>query len=387
MSIKTPAAPTAGNDKLVAKRTSGKSAPFKSFLMGGFECSTHRIRTGQRLDLIASTRHDEFAEADYGRLLDIGIATARDGLRWHLIDSEPFKYDFSSLEQQVRAVRSTGIQIIWDYFHYGYPDDIDILSDQFVERFAAFSTAATEYLVSQLGSELIFCPVNEISFFSWAAGRAGIFYPFSKIRAASIKRQLVKCVIASVTAVQKICPDVRWMLTEPAIHVVPAKGASKQGAARYRAAQFEALDMIDGRRHPELGGSQRFLDLIGLNYYTHNQWTQPGRRPIKRTHPLYVPPHLIFADFYKRYERPMLIAETGIEDDLRADWFRYVADETRTAIEKGVPLHGLCLYPITNHPGWEDSRHCHNGLWDYANDSGERPVHEPLAQAINEFKL
>src|SRR5207248_684233 len=120
-------------------------------------------------------------------------------------------------------------QIIWDYFHYGYPDDIDILSDQFVERFTAFSTAATEYLMSELGPELVFCPVNEISFFSWAAGRAGIFYPFSKTRATTIKRQLVRCVIASVAAVQQICPNARWMLTEPAIHVVPAKGATKQG--------------------------------------------------------------------------------------------------------------------------------------------------------------
>src|SRR5947208_8792110 len=98
MSTKTPVATAAGHDNLVSKRMPAKGAPFKSFLMGGFECSTHRIRTGRRLDLIHSTRHDEFAEADYARLLDIGIATARDGLRWHLIDAEPFKYDFSSLE-------------------------------------------------------------------------------------------------------------------------------------------------------------------------------------------------------------------------------------------------------------------------------------------------
>src|SRR5688572_22287922 len=75
--------------------------PFKSFFMGGFECSTHRDARGRRLDLIASTRHDEFAEADYTRLLDRNIRTCRDGLRWHLIEKEPFRYDFSSLESQV----------------------------------------------------------------------------------------------------------------------------------------------------------------------------------------------------------------------------------------------------------------------------------------------
>ena len=77
--------------------------PFKSFLMGGFECSTHRIRSGRRLDMIAATRHDQFAEKDYTRLLNLGMGTARDGLRWHLIETEPYKYDLSSLEAQARA--------------------------------------------------------------------------------------------------------------------------------------------------------------------------------------------------------------------------------------------------------------------------------------------
>ena len=73
--------------------------------MGGFECSTHRNRSGRRLDMIAATRHDEFAEQDYQRLLDLGIQTARDGVRWHLIETEPGKYDFASLERQAGCSR------------------------------------------------------------------------------------------------------------------------------------------------------------------------------------------------------------------------------------------------------------------------------------------
>ena len=79
----------------------------------------------------------------------------------------------------------------------------------------------------------------------------------------------------------------------------------------------------------------------------------------------------------------MIIAETGIEDERRPEWFTYIAGETKAARELKVPLNGLCLYPIVNHPGWEDSRHCHNGLWDYADDSGSRNIYEPLADAIN----
>ena len=48
--------------------------------------------------------------------------------------------------------------------------------------------------------------------------------------------------------------------------------------------------------------------------------------------------------------------------------FRYVMDEVNAAIQEGVPIEGVCLYPILNHPGWDNDRHCPNGLWGY-NDS------------------
>jgi len=52
------------------------------------------------------------------------------------------------------------------------------------------------------------------------------------------------------------------------------------------------------------------------------------------------------------------------------------------AKEKGVPVEGICLYPIVNHPGWDDERHCHNGLWCYPDESGSREMYEPLAAEI-----
>lgn len=358
---------------------------FQSYLMGGFECSTHKKRGGTRLDLIASTRHDEFAEADYTRLLEIGMRTARDGVRWHLIEGEPYDYDFSSLEKQVAAMRKTGIQIIWDIFHYGFPDDLDIFSEEFIERFARFSAAVAEYLRVETDGTLFLCPVNEISFFSWIAGDVGGFYPFARKRGKELKRQLVRATIHSIDAIRETVSDVRFVQTDPAIHVTTGRNdqIAKRRAENYRRAQFEAFDMLCGKSAPELGGAPEYLDILGLNYYFHNQWFYPNRRKIMRGHELYRPLHDILAEFHARYDRPLLIAETGIEDDERADWFRFVCEQSRIAREKGVPLEGVCLYPIANHPGWEDNRHCHNGLWDYADDHGSREAHAPLAEEIN----
>ena len=56
--------------------------------------------------------------------------------------------------------------------------------------------------------------------------------------------------------------------------------------------------------------------------------------------------------------------------------------EVLTAIAVGVPVEGVCLYPIVNHPGWDDDRHCHNGMFDYAEASGRREVFQPLADEV-----
>jgi hypothetical protein len=59
-----------------------------------------------------------------------------------------------------------------------------------------------------------------------------------------------------------------------------------------------------------------------------------------------------------------------------------VCEQTTIAASNGVDINGVCLYPIVNHPGWADDRHCHNGLWDYTDDSGHREIFEPLAAEI-----
>lgn len=357
---------------------------FASYLMGGFECSTHRNFKNRRVDVIETTRHDRFAEQDYERLLSIGIQTARDGVRWHLIEKEPFRYDFSSLENQARAAAKTGIQIIWDFFHYGYPDDLDIFSPAFIERFAAFSLATAEFLKDKTNQTLFICPTNEISFFVWIAGEIGGFYPFARQRGDDMKRQLIRATIAAIDTIRERFPDTRFVQTDPAIRVAPSDETKQTiiDAANFHQAQFHALDMQIGKSEPEIGGADRYLDVIGVNYYFNNQWQHPSGQRIFRHHKNYQPFHEILESVYARYKKPLFIAETGIENEARAEWFRYICEQTKIAASNGVPIHGICLYPVVNHPGWDDDRHCHNGLWDYADDAGEREIYEPLAEEI-----
>jgi hypothetical protein len=354
---------------------------FNSFWQAGFECSTHLLKNGRRLDLVTSTGHDRFADQDFARLREVGILTAREGLRWHVIEARPGQYDFTSAQRILDAAQGQGIQIIWDLLHFGWPGGLDIFSPPWIESFGDFAFAFARTLREQAREAAFVAPINEISFFSWAGGDTGYLNPFATGRGAELKGQLVRGAIRASKALLAELPRVRLVSPEPVIHIAgdPARPEDVRQAAEYRSAMFEAWDMLAGRAQPELGGKEDYLDIIGVNYYDRNQWWNFGKT-IWRHEPAYRPFREILAEVYQRYRRPVFVSETGTEDDDRPEWLAYVADEVRGAMRAGADLHGICLYPILNHPGWDDDRHCCNGLWDYPGPSGERKRFEPLAK-------
>ena len=356
---------------------------FKSFLMGGFECSTHKRRDGIRLDVIAATGHDQHAAADYRQLANHGLRTVRDGMRWHLIEQRRGQLDFASLLPMVQAARDTNTQVIWDLFHYGWPNWIDVWAPGFAERFAAFARAVATVLRDESDDVPWWCPVNEISFFAWIAGDVGGFNPFAHGRGGELKVQLVRAAIAATEALREVDPRARFICAEPLICVFPKspKPGDTAAAAAYTEAQFEAVDMLTGRLRPDLGGQPHYLDHYGANYYVANQW-RDGGSTIPPGHHDYRALQYLLADIHARYGCPLLVAETGTEGGFRAAWLHYVADQVAAAIAAGVPVNGLCLYPILSHPGWDDERRCPNGLFDASHAAADRAADPALAAEL-----
>lgn len=371
-------------DEVIAERRPAlPTSVFQSFFQGGFECSTHRRRDGTRLDIIASSQHDQHAEADYRQLADLGLRTVRDGFRWHRIETAPGVYDWSSILPMLRAAGGTGTQVIWDLLHYGWPDDIDIWRPQFVDRFAGFAGAAAR-IVKEAGDGVpFFCPVNEISFTAWGGGDAGYLNPFGNGRGFELKVQLARAAIAAMHAILDVDPRARFVHCDPAINVVTAPERPHEfwAAEGHRQAQYQGWDMLAGLTWPQLGGAPHLLDIVGVNYYSNNQWVHGGPT-LDRAHPDYRPLHRLLMEIHGRYGRPMLLAETGIEFDDRPEWLAYVAGELTQARRKGVPVEGLCLYPILNHFGWDDNRACQNGLLEHRFDGTKRDIYRPLADEL-----
>ncbi|MER9876656.1 beta-glucosidase [Mesorhizobium sp. M0195] len=365
-----------------ARRPTAGSSGFDSFFMAGFECSSHRRADGARLDLIRATSHDIHAHADYRRCAELGLRTIRDGLRWHLIETAPGVFDWSSWTSAIEAAQAAGVQIIWDIFHYGSPDHIDQGGPGFIKAYVRFAAEAVRVHRSATGVAPLVCPINEISFFAWAV-EVGYFPRVGPNKRGWFKRHLVRAAVAGVRAMREAEPGCRFIWAEPLIHIAPRDRThpERRRAENARQGQFEAYDMLIGRVEPDLGGSEDVVDVIGLNFYPHNQWYLNGPT-IPMGHHEYRALSELLVEVAERYKKPMFIAETGAEGSGRPAWLHYVCDEVRDATSLGAPVQGICLYPVTAYPGWDNSRHAEVGLFSTIHADGSRTVRKPLADEL-----
>ncbi len=344
-----------------------------------------RLDTGKRVDTIAHSAHDARAESDYRLLRACGMRTARDALRWHLIETAPGIYDWSSFRPMLRAADRAGVEVIWDLCHFGLPDHIDAWAADTPERFAAFAAAAARVFRSETDAAPSWCPVNEMSYWAFAGGTRGHIHPLDRWRGAEWKRQLARMAVSAARAVREIDPRARLVHPDPVIHITAETPSQRDDAERHRALMFESWDMVGGRRDHDLGGGPDCLDTVGVNFYANNQWFHHGRT-IERGEPAYRPFRAILAEVWARYGRPILVTETGAEAWRGPPWLRAIAVEIRAAMDAGIPVVGCCLYPVMDYPGWTDDRHCRCG--PIAIDAGwtERRLDPAMLEALAEAR-
>ena len=361
---------------------------FRSFYLAGFECATGYNMHGEWIDQIAATAHDLHCDADYARLREVGIHAVREAIRWPLVERHG-RYDFTSVEPFIAAARRHGCEVIWDLFHYGYPDDVDVFAPQFPERFAAYCHAAACFVREQMDGVCYFTPINEPSYFAWAAGEVGRFAPHAQRRGSELKRALAQAAILGIAAIRCACAAARIVNIDPICRVVPANSttAAIEHARRFNEEWvFEYWDMVSGRLAPELGGSPEHLDIVGLNYYWTNQW-QVGMEglPLAEDDPRRIPLAELVRSAWRRYGTEVLITETSALGEARAPWIHELSLLAEELLDEGIPLRGICLYPILSMPEWHArDQWARMGLWDLEQEQSllARKACEPMLQAL-----
>jgi mannose-6-phosphate isomerase-like protein (cupin superfamily) len=173
---------------------------------------------------------------------------------------------------------------------------------------------------------------------------------------------------------------------DPLIRLVPARPGEDE-AARVRdfneRVVFEGWHMLQGAVEPSLGGRPDFLTVAGMNVYRLCQWELDNEGSFLGTNdPRWTPINVMLADAWQRLGVPLIIGETGELGPNRAGWLRYLLAEVEVARAAGVPVLGVCWYPIVSTPDWQDPTTLFAGGWWDSVARGNRLVRVPYEPVL-----
>ena len=95
----------------------------------------------------------------------------------------------------------------------------------------------------------------------------------------------------------------------------------------------------------------------------------------------------ILATIYQRYSRPLVISETGSHGEFRPGWWELVLSEIEDARKSGIPISGVCAYPILDKPSALHFLWPQSGIWDFdpVDPSFRRIPHIPTLDIIKKY--
>jgi hypothetical protein len=371
-----------------AERAQRIAHGLRSSMLAGFNSSSHRSRRGMRIDQAVLTAHDRYGALDYARVHSLGIRTVAESARWPVVETRAWRYDFSPLVPWLRAARRLDMEIVWTLLDGSWPAELAPMGTAFVRRFAMFARAFARFLSAESDRAPLIVPVQEITARAWLGGELAQAEPYLEDRGFELQVLLVRAAIAAADGVRDVIPQARILCVEPLFHVAPAPDHPEDvdAAQAVAARQFAALDMLSGRAWPQLGGSPRHFDLLGVTVYPNSQWYYRGPKypgpPLEPGAPGWRPLRDQLASLASRYERPVVIAGTGRGGVLGPAWLRYVCREARGAMLAGVTVPCVGIAPILDcEPAPGEHRPVH-GVWGPPDAAGRRSTDVILAEEI-----
>jgi hypothetical protein len=322
-----------------------------------------RRRRGQIefFDEVAETGHNLALEQDWMlcRTL-LGCVRQRDAARWWLTNPAPGLFDWSWLD---RLATIGGQELILDYWHYGYPhwvDEATFLSQRFVEYAAAYAGA-----VARRYPQIIYhCPCNEIRVAADLMG-SPVWRPWLEGQRAVVFEQITRATIAMSWAIKHANPHARIVTAEPINS--PSEGGYDEHCAPY--------DALLGRSHPEWGGAESLVDVIGVNHYIE---PDNGRVPLRT----------ILVDLRQRYPNKLLwITEASNRNAV--GYLCYILHETLQANHMGARVAGITQAPVICSTPWTGERRMARGgllKWSMADPSKTRSLIDGAERALRRFR-
>ena len=336
-------------------------------LIGAFE-STYQPAFDA--DVLETTGHVARWRDDIAMLAELGISRVRYPVRWHRIEAIQGTHDWAWTDEVLGTLTDAGIAPIVDLVHHtSYPAWLTAgFAD---ERFGDAYLAYCEAFARRYPDTTEYTLLNEPFSTLFLGGHEAIWPPYTRGIDAFVT--LLRNVLPAFTQASRMFGE----LLPDALHVYTDTcerhtGKGEEGQARAALAnerRFFVHDAFLGRLDPDnaytreiiaAGGESLLelapgtIDVLGLDYYSHNQWHYgpDGAHPLQ---PKPAPLASLIVEYAERFELPCMLSETNIRGYAtdRASWLKYTLEQYEAAAEAGVDLRGYCWFPFIDSCDWD----------------------------------
>ena len=343
--------------------TSTSSIPF----IGAFESTYQPVHDR---DVLETTGHDVRWRDDLRLLAACNVRQLRYPLRWHRIEPEPGRFDWRHTDEVLGYMRDHGLAPVVDVFHHtSYPLWLgDLASPAFEPSFLRFVEAVAERYPWLPG----YTVCNEPFTTFLLCGQAGVWPPHLVGLDGFI--QLALNVFPAVTrasrALRDLLPQAEHVHVEACERHTWSTAEGEEFASMTNDRRFLLTDLLVGRTidpdRPfvqdllQAGGEDLLtvepghVDVLGLDYYAHNQWEWSGVGQGTTVVPAALPLSDLITEYWDRYGLPCILGETNIRGYAsdRATWLKWTLEQCEIAREGGVDLRGYCWFPFIDSADW-----------------------------------
>jgi beta-glucosidase/6-phospho-beta-glucosidase/beta-galactosidase len=352
-----------------------RPAPANGFIFAtGIESSYPTTGAGRwRRDEMMDTGHYERWVEDFALAREVGVSHIRYGPPLHLIFLGPGRYDWSWVEEPMRALEQSGPEPIVDLCHFGVPAWLaNFQNDEIVPALAEYAGA----FARRFPWVRLYTPINEMYVCARMSALQGLWNEQLTDDGAFLRAalNLAGASVAMTDAILDARGDALFIHSESSeFHQPCCPDPEIQRIAEYEnERRFLPLDLI--YRH-EVGETMRahlhehgvsprtyarFMDrevprrtVLGIDYYEWNERLidYDGRAlALGELFGWYV----IASQYWQRYERPLMHTETNRSDARRAPaWLWRQWHNAQLLRQTGVPLIGFTWYSLTDQIDWD----------------------------------
>lgn len=363
---------TAGRQSEAEPPTVGVLEIDRGFVLAtGIECSAPTV-DGRRVDELVKTGHVERFAKDFRLARGVGVEYLRYGIPFHVVNPAPGRFEWSWVDEALRACRTSGLTPIADLMHFGVPDDLrDYQNPDLPERFRRYVRA----FVERYPWVRYFTPVNEPFITAAFSAREG-YWNERRTDERSFVRALMhvsRCVVMGAAEIRAARPDAVLIQAETCHYTHPVVAAATERAELENELRFATFELAFGRALPDVvvhhlvdhGATRdelRWFERAGsdANWIVGNDYYATSERMVGadgrlRSSGVRLGYYELAHQYHERLGVPIMHTETNAEGRNAADWLELQWTDVVRLRREGFPIRGFTWYGLVNHVDWDSA--------------------------------